>query len=111
MKNWMGQDIEVGDVVYNARRQGNSTTLRLGRVIKFNKERARVSWLVVPERNRWDRETRRWVVNDNPDFQAKVLKRDGWDGVTTGWNDVDTLIKIDPSSPVLKVVPPLEALT
>ena len=50
MKNWLGQPINVGDVVHRGARSGNTTGYDLGVVMELNEEKgtARVAWLFKP---------------------------------------------------------------
>lgn len=46
MKNWLGQDIQAGDVVYRGAREGDSSSFRIGVVdlVREEKQSARVIW-------------------------------------------------------------------
>lgn len=50
MKNWLGQPINVGDVVHRGARSGNSTGYDFGVVLALNedKDTAKVAWLFKP---------------------------------------------------------------
>ncbi|AOZ63721.1 hypothetical protein SEA_WEASELS2_136 [Rhodococcus phage Weasels2] len=52
MINWLGQEIKVGDIVYRGARDGDSSSFKLGTVIKVNpeKETARVEWNVEQQK-------------------------------------------------------------
>lgn len=43
MKNWLGQDIEVGSIVYRGAREGNTSSYKVGRVLEVRPERAKVT--------------------------------------------------------------------
>jgi hypothetical protein len=111
MKNWMGQDIQVGDVVYNARRDGNGTVNRLGRVISYNPAKSlfRVAWCVEPQRRVYNRETRLYEETE----QTYRIKRENaeraWDRPSFGSNDVDALVKVEDCE-AAAAVPPLDTL-
>lgn len=46
MKNWIGQEIEVGSVVWRGARSGNTSSFKVGRVIEYKPgDRPRVHWL------------------------------------------------------------------
>ena len=111
MKNWMGQDIQVGDVVYNARRDGNGTTTRLGRVVSHNpaKKLFRVAWCAEPQRQVYNRETGQY--EETP--QTYRVKREdapsSWDRPSYGSNDVDALVKVQDCE-AAAAVPPLDTL-
>jgi hypothetical protein len=45
MKNWLGQRIKVGDVVWRGARDGNTSSFKVGRVIESENDRVRVHWL------------------------------------------------------------------
>jgi hypothetical protein len=107
VRNWLGQEISVGDVVYNARRSGNTTTIRLGRVIKFTKNQVRVAWCVIPARRFWDRENGVWLEPDTP--WTVLGNSDTWNGISVGNNDVDNLVKVEDCEAAASV-PPLDAL-
>lgn len=45
MRNWLGQELGVGDVVYRGARDGNSSTFKVGTIIYIKDEKApRVKW-------------------------------------------------------------------
>lgn len=49
-ENWLGQVINVGDIVFNGQRDGNTSTFRYGKVKSFNTTKsgnlvARVEWI------------------------------------------------------------------
>ena len=48
MINWLGQEIKVGDIVYRGARDGDSSSFKIGTVIKVypDKQKARVEWSV-----------------------------------------------------------------
>ena len=45
MKNWIGQTIRVGDVVWRGARDGNSSSFKVGKVIVSTDEKITVNWL------------------------------------------------------------------
>ena len=47
MINAIGQTLKVGDIVYRGARQGNTSSFRVGRILKFNEANntARCQWL------------------------------------------------------------------
>lgn len=46
MKNWLGQDIELGSLVYRGAREGNGSSFKIGKVTKFELDKPpRVQWL------------------------------------------------------------------
>ena len=44
MKNWLGQEIEEGDLVYYGARSGNTSTYRLGKVVSFPERKPISRW-------------------------------------------------------------------
>ena len=49
MKNWLGQDIVEGTLVYRGARHGDSSSFRVGRVVgERNNNKVRVTWLLEP---------------------------------------------------------------
>lgn len=50
MKNWIGQDINVGDVVYRGARDGNTSSFKIGRVEKVNETKRLITiWWIVEQ--------------------------------------------------------------
>lgn len=50
MNNWIGQNIDVGSVVWRGARQGNTSSFKVGQVERVNEQKgvARVRWLFEP---------------------------------------------------------------
>ena len=50
MKNWIGQDIEVGSIVGRGAREGNTSSFKVGRVVKLmpDKLKVTVEWQYEP---------------------------------------------------------------
>ncbi len=48
MRNWLGQDIQVGSVVYRGARSGNTSEYKVGLVTKLNEEKKKVTvdWII-----------------------------------------------------------------
>lgn len=100
VKNWLGQELNIGDLVYNARRDGNSTTMRVGRIKKFNdaKGTVQVEWVSYPSgRKIYDDETRSWQeVTGKEHYVGFNLPGDY--RYSVGSNDPDALVKPEDSS-------------
>lgn len=46
MKNWLGQELEVGTVVYRGARDGNTSSFKIGVIRKMSLDKApRVEWI------------------------------------------------------------------
>lgn len=85
MKNWLGQELSVGDLVYRGARDGNTSSFKVGIIVAISAGKARVLWKYEPG-----------VYN--------VLLADGkyeqyW-GVrrleTSGSPNIDSLVRLDP---------------
>ncbi len=48
MKNWLDQEIAVDDIVYRGARDGNSSSFKIGKVVKLSADKgtARVEWIM-----------------------------------------------------------------
>lgn len=93
MKNWLGQDIEVGSWVYRGARDGNTSKYKIGKVTKVNDDtrKATVEWYAEPVEIQ---------VIDNNDFVTSVsaVRKSGWyRGAERpkGTSDIDTMVVID----------------
>ncbi len=92
MKNWMGQVIQVGDVVYRGARQGNSSNYKVCIVRKTlpDKKKATIEWFFEPG-NIW--------IKDSNTYLYNVPRRPGFwspEGATSsGTSDVNGLVVID----------------
>lgn len=101
MINWLGQTLEVGDLVYKARRSGNTTDQMVGRILSINEEKftASVEWWASPgSRYGYDDHTRTRFKLPDQEMYVRVkhpLAKSDWDRPSKGTNDLDTLIKID----------------
>lgn len=85
MKNWLGQEISVGDYVGCGRRDGNTSVYRLGRVVSFNEPKriANVAWLYEP----WSSGGQTWVSIQTYTGRASI-----------GNPGIDTLFLLDINS-------------
>lgn len=84
MRNWLGQEIEVGSVVYRGARDGNTSTYKVGTVIKVNEDKrtARVKWHMEPNP--------RWRVDEGqPEYTP--IRYYGHEGTSS----IDTMVLID----------------
>lgn len=84
-RNWLGQEIEVGDIVYKARRDGNATSETVGRVDKINPKTGKVTveWWADPVGDTiFDRATRTYIPNPSlvDGYSAKIrdINGQGW---------------------------------
>lgn len=95
MKNWLGQDIVAGTVVYRAARQGDTSSFRVGVVelVREEKRNARVEWkwsgttAGVWDARKYDRhwdDPNRYIVNGPHKYSGGK-----------GTSDVNTLVKMD----------------
>lgn len=50
LKNWAGQEITVGDIVWRGARDGNTSSFKIGQVVALNAEKntAKVRWFAEP---------------------------------------------------------------
>ena len=88
MKNWLGQDIVAGTLVYRGARQGDSSSFRVGRVVdERNNNKVRVTWLLEPSNY------------DYPHLpeHLKGYKFSAYEGYGKGDStvDVDTVVKME----------------
>jgi len=83
VKNWLGQEIEVGSLVYRGARDGNTSSFKVGRVISIPEGKSpRVEWLIEPG---WHKDSR--------------FRKSGWGSKTSyGSPSIDTLVLIDPAT-------------
>lgn len=101
MINWLGQTLAVGDIVYKARRSGNTTNQMVGRILSINEDKftASVEWWAEPgSRYGYDSNTRTRFKLPDQDMYAKIknpLAEYSWNRPSTGINDLDSLIKIE----------------
>lgn len=86
MRNWLGQDINVGDLVYRGARNGNSSEFKIGEVTRTTDMGVvRVHWLF--------KQTSKWVaVNNN-----NVLRYYSKSIDSSGSPNINSLVKIDRS--------------
>lgn len=96
MKNWLGQDIQKGDVVYRGARDGDSSSFRIGIVdlVREEKGSARVEW--------------RWVGSSTGIYDRRQYTRHYDDPNAysvpgpyaysggKGTSDINTLVKMGP---------------
>lgn len=102
MKNWLGQPINVGDVVHRGARSGNSTGYDLGVVMSLNedKDTAKIAWLFKPS-GKWVGEgAHRELMKFIGEHQKYNYVPDGESFFSThpkiGTGGVEGLIVIDP---------------
>lgn len=99
MLNWLGQDIQPGDIVYRGARQGDGSSFRVGEVKKINEESRKVTV-------KWTWEGSTLSVCHAPstaDYREKYESTYTLPGGTenefpsAGSPTIDSVIKIDPS--------------
>lgn len=96
MKNWLGQDIVAGTVVYRGAREGDSSSFRVGVVdlVREEKRTARVIW-------HWTGTTRGvWDSSGKYDYPYLDTNRYDVSGPQAykgnkGTSNIDTLVKAD----------------
>lgn len=96
VKNWLGQDIVAGTVVYRGARQGDTSSFRIGVVdiVREEKRNARVEW-------KWSGTTSGVWDARNYDTHWSDPNRYSVSGPHKyiggkGTCDIDTLVKMDP---------------
>jgi hypothetical protein len=97
MKNWLGQDIVEGDVVYRGAREGDSSSFRIGIVdlIRDEKRTARVIWhWVGSSTGVWNRNLFQGHYDDPKRYT--VPGPHAYRG-SKGTSSIDTLVKMDPA--------------
>jgi hypothetical protein len=86
MKNWLGQDIEVGSFVYRGSRDGNTSSYKVGVVVDLNeeKQKIKVDWAIEPNWRNWQ---------NRPDWKP-------WRRIESNpaWSDINTAVLIDPAT-------------
>lgn len=95
MKNWLGQEILKGDVVYRGARDGDSSSFRIGVVdlVRHEKGTARVEWRWVGSTSGvWD--ARNYDTHWEDPNRYSVSGPDKYSG-GKGTSDVNTLVKMD----------------
>ena len=96
MKNWLGQEIEAGCVVYRGARQGDSSSFRIG-VVELVREKgtARVKWLWTnSSQGIWRRRQYEYSYMDPEHY---VVPGPAQYRYGKGSVDVNTLVKVDDS--------------
>ena len=48
MHNWLNQELHVGDLVYRGARNGNSSSFKIGKIVKITPSGIRVNWVLEP---------------------------------------------------------------
>lgn len=86
MKNWLGQEIKVGDVVYRGARDGNSSSYKIGVVQKVGTDVARVKWIAAAGS--------RWVGHRTNDKGSITVPRRV---DSSGSPSIDSLVVLDRS--------------
>lgn len=97
MLNWLGQDIQEGDIVYKGNRVGNSSSYRAGIVLKVDEEReqVRVEWLAEPANDwKWDSVNKKRVDNPRNADGTRYTRLGSYRRVV-GWNHIDSLVKLE----------------
>lgn len=93
MKNWLGQDIGPGSIVYRGARDGNSSSFKIG-VVDYVTERnstARVIWKFGPSYWSWLRDKAiAKGLGRQYDDAMKIAKLD-----SKGSPSLDTLVVVD----------------
>lgn len=87
MRNWLGQDIQTGSVVYRGAREGNSSSYKVGVVERLNEEKgtARVNWKYQPYGYHW----RKDASGNNERVKAVGSMN------SAGSPDIDSLVLVD----------------
>lgn len=87
MRNWLGQQIEVGTTVYRGARQGNGSEYKVGVVESLNEDKgtAKVHWQYEPHGYFW----RKDAVGNNERIRA-IGTMD-----SHGSPDINSLVVID----------------
>lgn len=86
MRNFLGQQFQVGDAVWRGAREGNSSSFKAGHVAKVGRDSITVSWL-------W---TRGHVWLTNPASGMRIGVDIPWALRSTGTvKDVNSLVLVD----------------
>lgn len=96
MKNWLGQDIREGDVVYRGARQGDTSSFRIGIVdlVREDKGTARIEWKWVGSTTGVYNRIKYTRFYDDPDSYT-VPGPHAYSG-GKGTSSVDTLVRMEP---------------
>lgn len=101
LKNWLNQDINVGDIVYRGAREGNTSSFKIGRVKKINDDSRNVTigWIIV-EGNDWE----------NKNYGTKIPKKAvSWSNKKSqGTCSVDVVFKVENDPVVMKFIAQFE---
>lgn len=96
MKNWLGQDIREGDVVYRGARQGDTSSFRIGVVdlVREEKGSARVEWKWVGSTTGVYNRIQYTRYYDDPEAYT-VPGPHAYSG-GKGTSSIDTLVRMEP---------------
>lgn len=95
MRNWLGQEILPGSVVYRGAREGNSSSFKVGvvRTVNEDKRTARVDWKFRPG-GYWYRTD---AAGNNERLTSGVTQVEG-----AGSPDINSLVLIDVNLEILE---------
>ena len=95
MRNWLGQDIQVGSIVYRGARAGNTSEYKVGVVesLDEDKGKARVHWRFDPYSYFW----RTDPAGNRERIKSAVGRMDG-----RGSPDINSLVVLDVNLDVLE---------